>query len=113
MTLRVPYRIWILINSRRTGDSHLLGVCRVPPPPGEPKVLAQLGKSSASALEMSVGPSGGFGPLHAFGESGVEQLSILMSDGRNSCVAEAIPALHILNGRWKRPSRHERIVEAH
>src|SRR5712671_2651152 len=36
-----------------------------------------------------------------------------MSNGRNVCVAEAVPALHILNGRRKRPSRHERIIEAH
>src|SRR6266849_51763 len=36
-----------------------------------------------------------------------------MSNGRNVCVAEAVPALHILNGRWKRPSWHERIIEAH
>ena len=62
---------------------------------------------------MSVGLSGGFRPLHTFGENGIERLSILMSNGRNICGAEAILALHILNGRWKRPSRHERIIEAH
>ena len=79
----------------------------------EPEVLGQRGKSSAIPLELSVGLSGGFGPLQAFGESGIERLGILMSDGGNIRVAEAVPALHILNGRWKRPSRHERIVEAH
>src|ERR1700682_5832549 len=36
-----------------------------------------------------------------------------MSDGTNVRVAKAVPALHILNGRWKGPSRHERIIEAH
>ena len=61
-----------------------------------------------------VGVSGKrFWSCQAAGESGIERLCILMSDGRNVCVAEAVPALHILNGRWKRPSRHERIIEAH
>jgi L-arabinose isomerase len=57
--------------------------------------------------------SGGFRPPHAFRESGIQRLGILMADGRNVSVTEAFPALHILNGRWKSPSRHERIVEAH
>src|SRR6266446_6837736 len=57
--------------------------------------------------------SGCFKLLHAAGESGIERLGILMSDGRNVSVTEAVPALHILNGSWKRPSRHERIIEAH
>jgi hypothetical protein len=35
----------------------------------------------------------------AIGESGIERSRILMSDGRNVCLAEAIPALHILHGR--------------
>src|SRR5260370_25902525 len=47
------------------------------------------------------------------GDSGIERLRIPMSDGRNVCVAEAVPVLHILNGRWKSPSRHERIIETH
>src|SRR5882762_6396369 len=51
--------------------------------------------------------------LQAVDESGIERLRMPMSDGTNVCVAEAVPALHILNGRWQRPSRHERIIEAH
>src|SRR5258707_3240135 len=60
-----------------------------------------------------LGLSGGFRLLQATRESGIQRLRILMSDGRNVCVAEAVPALHVLNGRWKRPPWHERIVEAH
>jgi hypothetical protein len=42
----------------------------------------------------------GVGPFNdGNGESGIERLSILMSDGIKVCFAEAIPALHILNGR--------------
>lgn len=73
----------------------------------------QTQKRENAILKSVFGTSGGFMLLQAFGESGIERLRILMSDGGNVCVAEAVPALHILNGRWKRPCRHQRIVEAH
>src|SRR5260370_31595232 len=67
---------------------------------------------SSSFKDLVFGLSG-CQPLQAAGESGIERLSVPMSDGRSVCVAEAVPALHILNGRWKSPSRHEGIIEAH
>jgi hypothetical protein len=66
-----------------------------------------------SHLNPELGLSGGSRLLHAAQESGIERLRIPMSDGTKVCVTEAVPALHIPNGRWKRPSRHEWIIKAH